>query len=88
MNLSDVRRCCIRKQLRVEFDIDDQTTCLIDQNGATQLPAHAMHLIGDLATFFASAQWFVVTSSGCHRRLTRTQLAALVNDHVRVSANR
>ena len=78
MQLSDLRRLCIRRQLRVAFSLNSGEDCCINEHGATLLSGTAGWLSS--AADFGAAREFRITETATGRRriVTRPELQKML----------
>ena len=78
MQLCDLRRLCIRRQLRVAFTVNDGNDCCINEHGATLISGTAGWLSS--AADFGAAHEFrtTETATGRLRVVTRQQLQKMI----------
>ena len=78
MQLCDLRRLCIRRQLRVAFNLNSGEECCINEHGATLISGTAGWLSS--AADFGAAREFRITetATGRFRIVTRPELQKMV----------
>jgi len=78
MQLCDLRRLCIRRQLRVAFNLNSGEDCCINEHGATLISGTAGWLSS--AADFGAAREFRMTetATGRFRIVTRLELQKMV----------
>jgi hypothetical protein len=86
MNLSDLRRVSVRKNLRIRFPLSNGMECVLNEHGIAQVPALRAVPAFNLEDELAGAREFVVELAGLAekdkakqkpRRYTRDEMAAL-----------
>ena len=83
MRLSDVRRLCLRRQLRVSFRVVNGPEYCINEHGATTLNGEAG--VAGLEELFEAATEFRLTlvRSGRSRRISRDALERMTTQTIR-----
>ena len=84
MNLSDLRRVTVKKQLRIRFALSNGMECVVNEHGVAQVPALRAVPNFNLEDELAGAAQFLVEPAASEekhkaapRRYSREEMAAL-----------
>jgi hypothetical protein len=86
MNLADLRRITVKKQLRIRFTLSNGMECVLNEHGIAQVPALRSVPAFNLEDELAAVQQFLVEpvvvgskdkGKSTPRNYTRTELSAM-----------
>ena len=82
MNLADLRRVTVKKQLRIRFALSNGMECVLNEHGVAQVPALRAVCNFNLEDELAGAAQFLVEPAASEdkaapRRYSREEMAAL-----------
>ena len=82
MKLADLRRLAIKKQLKIHFQLNNGTECIVNEMGVAQVPALRSVPEFNLEEELAGASDFLVEPAGAGqpRKLSRPEIMSMAAD--------